>query len=137
MNKDYYEYARLNMPHKVPQYADFMSDYNVRIISEDVANLVKESFPNDPLFIVNERSIRGAMWEVFSTNLQHTQVMIQMTINILAQQVILEKEAQDTSHLNPHILDTPELFGLHSYNPTIMRFNEKKNRPLHFSGFFY
>lgn len=134
MNQDYYEYARLNMPHKVPQYAEFMSNYNVRIISEDVTKLVKEHFPNDPPFIVNEISIRNTMWEIFSTDLQHTQVMVQMTVNLLSQQIILQKESQDNSHLNPHIQDTPELFGLYSYNPSIMKFNQKKNRPLYFNG---
>jgi hypothetical protein len=134
MNRDYYEYARLATPNQVPQYADFMSDSNIRIISEDVAKLIKESFPNEPLFKVNERSIRDTMWSVYSTDLQHNQVMIQMVINLLAQQVILQKEAQDTSHLDPHIQDTPELFGLSYYDPGIIQLNHKRNEPLQFNG---
>jgi hypothetical protein len=135
MNRDYYDYVRNNSVgtnNVVPQYSGYMTDSNVDLISEEVTKLVKERFPRDQPFKVANSSIKDAMWEVYQHQRQHAQVMIQMVINLLTEQVILQKEALETTY-DPHILDTPELFGITSYNSGNIKLNNRRNEPIQFT----
>ena len=136
MNYDYFEDARINTPHKVPEYAEYVTDSNVKFISECITRLVKERYPTHALYKVSDDSIRSAMWQIFSNDIHHTQVMIQMAINLLTEQVFLQKELMDVSEYDPRILYAPELVGLSSVNPTMIQLNNKKNRPLEFTHFW-
>ena len=133
MNRDHYEIMRQVDPGQVQQYVDYMTDGNVRIISEDVTRLIKERYPTHPPYKIADESIRNAMWQVYQGDLQHNQVMIQMVINLFSQQVIIEKEEMDTAHYDPHIQDAPELLGLHFHNPAVVRLNERKTGPIQFT----
>lgn len=134
MDRQFHEQMRVQNPGEVQQYADYMTDGNVRIISEDITKIVRERFPHHPPYKVSDDSIRNAMWEVYDNDLQHNQVMIQMVINLLSQQVIFEKEAMDTSYYDPHIQDAPELSGLHFHDPHLIRLNNKKVGPIQFTN---
>lgn len=134
MNRDFYEYALIHHPNYVPEYASFVTRENIQYISNSVAQKVKLEFPNDPYFYVKEQSIRDSMWEIYSSARQTNQIMLQMIINLLSSQVLLYKSSMDTSHLNPHIQNNPEQFGLHFYNPVIMKLNNRRNDVLQFNG---
>jgi len=135
MNRDYYDYVRNNsngINNVVPQYSGYMTDSNISLISEEVTKLVKERFPQDLPFKVANSSISNAMWEVYKHQRQHPQVMIQMVINLLTEQVILQKETLNTRY-DPHILDTPELFGISSHNLGNIKLNNRRNEPMQFT----
>ena len=134
MNRDHHEFLRNHAPSLGGIYSEYMSESNVDLINELVIKLVKERYPLHPTYKIARESIKNAMWEVFNHEHAHPQVMIQMTVNILAQQILLEKECEDNSHLNPRIMNNPELLGITSYNSAIIKLNNKRMEPIEFTN---
>jgi hypothetical protein len=135
MNRDYTKFAAENFPSLVPQYTEYNSDSNIRLISEEVTKIVKERVPFKPPIKVSTDSIKNAMWQIYENARHHPQVMIQMVINALANQVILEEELQETNDsFDPWIQSNPENFGISSHNLTNIKLNNRRGEMIQFTN---
>lgn len=134
MNRDHHEYLRNHAPDLAGVYKEYMSEENVNLIGEMVSKMVKERYPSHSTYKVARESIKNAMWEVFTKEHNHPQIMIQMVINLIVQQIFIEKETEDVSHYNPRIMNNPELFGITSYNSSIIKLNNKRIEPIQFTN---
>jgi hypothetical protein len=133
MERVHLEYALINTPNACPEYSDFVTNNNIRIIAEDVSRIVMERFPRGDRVRLSEKNIRDVMWEVFSKEINHTQIMIQMVINLMSQQIILKRDQMDTSQYDPRVLYAPELLGISLHNPGDIKLNHKRNEPMQFT----
>lgn len=132
MNRDFFDYASEHDPSVVPQYKQYMS--HVAEISSVVTRLVKERFPQDPPFKVSDNSIRTAMWEVYVNERNHPQVMIHMVINLLTEQVVLQKNLERTTY-DSRVIATPELLGMSAHDPHSIKLNHRRTGPIEFAIF--
>lgn len=133
MSRANYRYLSENRPDLVEAYSDFINKSNIQTISKQVTSILKEHFPNEPPMVVPDDNIEEVMWEIFYNDPQHTQIMIQRTINLISNQV---KSDEDLKILNdsydPWIQFNPEKFGMTSYDNKGVKLNERRVQDLDF-----
>lgn len=136
MNRDHLNFAAANYPGMFSEYEQFMSENNVKLISEEVTKLIKERLPSHiPPIKISSESIRNAMWQIYENSRQHPQVMIQIAINSLANAVIVEEEIKELNDsLDPWIQCNPENFGITSYNSENVKINNRRGETIQFTN---
>ena len=121
-------------PNLEPEYEAFFNPGNIRFIRESITSRLKERFPNRHAMTVSVEDVTATMWEYYTKDYQHPQIMIEKIINVLVNQVAGDLELIDNNNqLDPHILNYDQSFGIAHYDPRTIKLNHRKYNNVDFN----
>lgn len=108
-------------------YTTFFDQKIIDRIYRSIPLIVAKSCPNKPVTTVPKDQIQIQMWEVYSKEYNHQEIMAERVTYILANQVIEQYQNDDLiGNLDPDIMLMDQSFGITAYDQRSIKLNHKK-----------